>query len=103
MRWARTVTVVGCHAEGEVGRVITGGVLPPPGDTMFARMKHLEAEGDDLRQMLLFEPRGSVTHSVNLVLPPCHPDADVGVVVMESDFYVPMSGSNAICTATVVL
>jgi proline racemase len=103
MRWSKTVTVVGCHSEGEVGRVITGGVLPPPGKTMFERMKHLEAKADDLRQMLLFDPRGAVTHSVNFVLPPCHPDADVGVVVMESNFYVPMSGSNTIFTATVVL
>ncbi|MDH3279623.1 MAG: proline racemase family protein [Gammaproteobacteria bacterium] len=31
----RMISVVGCHAEGEVGRVITGGVLPPPGATMF--------------------------------------------------------------------
>jgi proline racemase len=103
MRWNKTVTVVGCHSEGEVGRVITGGVLPPPGKTMFERMKHLETEVDELRRMLLYEPRGAVTHSVNLVLPPCHPEADIGVIVMESNFYVPMSGSNTICTATVVL
>jgi proline racemase len=42
MRWSKTVTVVGAHAEGEIGRVIVGGVLPPPGATMFERMKHLE-------------------------------------------------------------
>ena len=51
MRWQRTVTVVGAHAEGEIGRVIIGGVLPPPGRTMFERMKYLETEADDLRQM----------------------------------------------------
>src|SRR5262249_8073952 len=103
MRWAKTVTVVGAHAEGEIGRVIVGGVLPPPGTTMFERMKHLETKADDLRQMLLFDPRGNVTMSMNLVLPPCDPRADVGLIVMESRYYVPMSGSNTICTVTVLL
>ena len=103
MRWTKTVTVVGAHAEGEIGRVIVGGVLPPPGATMFERMKHLETQGDDLRQMLLFDPRGGVTVSMNLVLPPCDPRADVGLIIMESRYYVPMSGSNTICTVTVLL
>ena len=103
MRWTKTVTVVGAHAEGEIGRVIVGGVLPPPGATMFERMKHLETQGDDLRQMLLFDPRGGVTVSMNLVLPPCDPRADVGLIIMESRYYVPMSGSNTICTLTVLL
>ena len=103
MRWKRTVTVVEAHAEGEVGRVIIGGVMPPPGKTMFERMKYLETKADDLRQMLLFDPRGGVVVSMNLVLPPCDPRADVGLIVMESRFYVPMSGSNTMCTATVLL
>jgi proline racemase len=103
MRWNRTVTVVGAHAEGEVGRVVVGGVLPPPGATIFEKMKYLETKADGLRQMLLFDPRGGVTVSVNLVLPPCAPEADVGLIVMESQFYVPMSGSNTICTVTVLL
>jgi proline racemase len=103
MRWQRTVTVVGAHAEGEIGRVIVGGVLPPPGATMFEKMKYLETKADDLRQMLLFDPRGGVTVSMNLVLPPCDARADVGLIIMESLHYVPMSGSNTICTVTVLL
>jgi proline racemase len=97
------VTVVGAHAEGESGRVITGGVLPPPGRTMFDKMQALERDGDWLRQMLLFDPRGGVTHCVNLLLPPCDPRADIGLIIMESRYYVPMSGSNMICAATVAL
>ena len=103
MRWSRTVSVVGVHAEGEVGRVITGGVLPPPGASMFARMCHLRDHDDGLRKLLLFEPRGAVNHSINLVTPPCAPEADFGLIIMESEFYVPMSGSNMICAVTAVL
>ena len=103
MRFSRMVTVVGAHAEGELNEVITGGVLDVPGKTMFDKMRWLETKGDDLRRFLLQEPRGKVTQCVNLVLPSTRPDADVGFVIMESDYYVPMSGTNTICTVTVLL
>jgi proline racemase len=103
MNLDRLVTVVGAHAEGEVGRVITGGVLTPPGATMFERMQNLERDCSWLRDVLLFDPRGSVNAAVNLITSPARADADFGMIVMESDFFVPMSGSNLICTVTVAL
>ena len=103
MKLDRVITVVGAHAEGEVGRVITGGVLPPRGATMFERMGNLERDNSWLRNMLLFDPRGSVNAAVNLITPAIRPDADLGMIVMESDYFVPMSGSNLICTVTVAL
>jgi proline racemase len=48
------ITVVGAHVEGEIGRVITGGVLPPKGVTMFECMETLEREDSWLRDMLLY-------------------------------------------------
>ncbi len=103
MRWERTVTVVGCHAEGEVGRVITGGVLPPPGETIFDKRRYLEKEADGLRRFLLFEPRGGVFVHANLIVPPTRPEADAAFIIMEPTDYPPMSGSNSICVATVLL
>lgn len=103
MQLDRAITVVGAHAEGEVGRVITGGVLPPKGASMFERMVSLEADSSWLRNLLLFDPRGSVNAAVNLITPPARTDADLGMIVMELDYFVPMSGSNLICTVTVAL
>ena len=103
MRWNRTITVVGCHAEGEVGRVITGGVMPPPGETMFDKKQYLEKEGDALRKFLLYEPRGGAFVHANLIVPPTRPEADAGFIIMEATDYPPMSGSNSICVATVLL
>ncbi|MDR0278759.1 MAG: proline racemase family protein [Paucimonas sp.] len=103
MKFKRMVNVVGAHVAGERNDVITGGVLDVPGQTMFDKMKYLETRGDDLRKLILQEPRGSVTQCVNLVLPSNHPEADAGFVIMESEFYPPMSGSNTICTVTVLL
>ncbi len=103
MRWQRRISVVDAHAEGEVGRVITGGVLNVPGATMFDKKRHLETEDDGLRRFVLFEPRGGVAMSANLILPPVHPEADLGMIIMESVDYPPMSGSNAMCVVTVAL
>jgi len=103
MRWQKVVTVAHAHAEGEVGRVITGGVLDVPGKTMFDKKSWLEKHGDGLRRMILFEPRGSAAMSVNLLLAPTTPKADAGFIVMESTDYPPMSGSNAMCVTTVLL
>ena len=60
MRTQRVISIVRCHAEGEVGDVIVGGVLPPPGRTMFERMSAMQRDQDGLRRLLLCEPRGSV-------------------------------------------
>ena len=103
MRSRRTITVVGCHAEGEVGDVIVGGVLPPPGESVFAQMKALERDDDALRRFLLREPRGSVARHVNLIVPATRPDCQAGAIIMEPTEYPPMSGSNTMCIATVLL
>ncbi|KAJ5678971.1 hypothetical protein N7462_007215 [Penicillium macrosclerotiorum] len=103
MPFSRSINVVGCHAEGEVGDVITGGVLDVPGKTMFDKLVHFETKKDSLRQLLLNEPRGRASMNINLVLPPCDPRADAGFLIMECEEYAPMSGSNIICTTTVLL
>ncbi|KAJ6036595.1 hypothetical protein N7540_000874 [Penicillium herquei] len=103
MPFSRSLTVVGCHAEGEVGDVITGGVLDVPGKTMFEKLVHMSTKKDHIRQLLLNEPRGRASMNTNLVLPPCDPRADAGFLIMESEEYAPMSGSNIICTTTVLL
>lgn len=103
MRFSKMINVVGVHAAGELNEVITGGVLDVPGASMFEKMLYLQNRADDLRNFLLNEPRGRVTQCVNLVLPATNPEADAGFVIMESDFYVPMSGTNTICTTTALL
>src|SRR4051794_14826254 len=103
MRTRRSLTVVGCHAGGEIGNVVTGGVLPPAGATVFEQMQTLQREGDWLRRLVLREPRGSVACHANLVVPATRPDCDAGFIIMEPTEYPAMSGSNTMCTATVLL
>src|SRR6476661_5705995 len=102
MRTSRAITVVGCHAGGEIGNVVVGGVMPPPGDTVFEQMQAL-ARDDSLRRLLIREPRGSVAVHVNLIVPPTRADCAAGFIIMEPTEYPAMSGSNTICVATVLL
>jgi proline racemase len=102
MRSRRTITVVGCHAGGEVGNVVVDGVAPPAGATVFEQMQALRAE-DSLRRFLLREPRGSVATHANLIVPATREDCAAGYIIMEPTEYPEMSGSNTICVATVLL
>ncbi|WP_181700178.1 proline racemase family protein [Chthonobacter albigriseus] len=103
MRTTRAIKVIGCHAEGEIGDVIVGGVLPPAGDSVFQMMRTFEREHDAIRRFLICEPRGSVARHVNLIVPAKRPDCVAGAIIMEPTEYPPMSGSNTICVTTVLL
>ncbi|MDG1414668.1 MAG: proline racemase family protein [Alphaproteobacteria bacterium] len=102
MRSSKTIHVISAHAEGEVGDVIVGGVSPPPGETIWEQSRWI-ARDQTLRNFVLNEPRGGVFRHVNLLVPPKHPDAHTGWIIMEPEDTPPMSGSNAICVATVLL
>ena len=96
------VEIVCCHAEGEVGDVIIGGVEPPPGETIWDQAKWI-ANDQSLRNFVLNEPRGGVFRHVNLLVPAKDPRAATGWIVMEPEDTPPMSGSNSICVSTVLL
>jgi proline racemase len=102
VRSSKAIQIVGCHAEGEVGDVIVGGVAPPPGETLWEQSRFI-ARDQTLRNFVLNEPRGGVFRHVNLLVPPKNPKAQMGFIIMEPEDTPPMSGSNSICVATVLL
>ncbi|GEO84270.1 MULTISPECIES: trans-3-hydroxy-L-proline dehydratase [Alphaproteobacteria] len=102
MRSTKVIHVVNCHAEGEVGDVIVGGVAPPPGETLWEQSRFI-ASDQTLRNFVLNEPRGGVFRHVNLLVPAKDPRAQMGWIIMEPEDTPPMSGSNSICVATVLL
>ncbi len=103
MRLSNMISAVDLHACGEPGRVIVGGVRDVPGRTMFEKMRYVERHHDDLRKRMLREPRGFPAANCNLILPPTHPEADAGFVIMEQVEYPAMSGTNTICVTTALL
>lgn len=103
MRWTRTLQTVDVHCEGEIGRVITGGVLNIPGASMAAKLAHLNSVDDSLRRWLCSEPRSASAGSFCLLVPACDPAADVGLIILQPDQAHAMSGSNAMCATTALL
>ena len=102
MRSNKVIHTVSAHAEGEAGDVIVGGVAPPPGATLWEQSRWIARDGT-LRDFMLNEPRGGVFRHVNLLVPPKHPKAHAAWIIMEPEDTPPMSGSNAICVATVLV
>lgn len=102
MLWERTLQLVEAHAEGEIGRVVTGGMPKVPGATLRDKFRYLLGE-QELRLSLCLEPRGAAAGSVVLLFPPENPENDAGIVILQPDQAHAMSGSNAICTTTVLL
>lgn len=94
---------VDVHAEGELTRVVVGGLPPLRAGVTMADQRLALLEDDGLRRYLLGEPRGHLCLHAVCVYPPAHPDAAAGIVIMESTDYPAMSGSNLICTATALL
>jgi proline racemase len=103
MRFSRTIQTVDVHCAGEIGRVITGGVLNIPGATMADKLNHLNTVDDSLRRWLCSEPRSGPAGSFCLLVPACDPRADVGFIVLQPDQAHGMSGSNAMCVTTALL
>ena len=103
MKPLHELVVVDAHAGGEPGRVVVDGIGEVPGATTYDRMLYLSERRDELRRLLLTEPRGYPATCCNLLLPPTDPAADAAFVVMEQSEYPAMSGSNTICVVTVLL
>lgn len=97
------ITAVDAHAAGEPGRVITGGIDHVPGDSILQKRNYIAKNRDEIRKLMLNEPRGYPALCCNIILPPEHPKASAGFVIMEHTEYPGMSGTNAICVATVLL
>lgn len=102
MSFKRMIHVVDTHS-GEPMRVITGGIPNIPGDTVYEQMVWLRENDDQIRNLMLREPRGYPPLCCNLIVPPKHPKADAGYIIMEQVEYPVMSGGNTIAVATVLL
>lgn len=103
MRAKRVFHAVDSHTEGMPTRVIVGGVGEIPGDTMMAKRLHFMEHLDDIRTLLMYEPRGHASMSGAILQPPTRPDADWGVVYIEVTGCLPMCGHGTIGVSTVLV
>jgi len=99
----RVIHTVESHTEGMPTRVVVGGVAPIPGSSMFERRAYFLEHMDDLRTLLMYEPRGHSAMSGAILQPSTRPDADWGVLYIEVSGCLPMCGHGTIGVATVLV
>ncbi len=103
MRFEKLITAVDSHTEGEPTRIVTSGFGQVPGHTMFEKKHYIEEHLDYLRGFLMCEPRGHNAMNGVILLTPTDPEADLGVVYIDVDGYLPMCGHGTIGTCTVAI
>ena len=100
MRPQQVVTAVDYHTAGEPFRVVTGGVGPLLGDTILDKRRYAAAELEDVRKLLVFEPRGHADMYGGFVVEPDDGDADLGVVFFHNAGYSTACGHGTIALVT---
>ncbi|MBK1787913.1 proline racemase family protein [Prauserella cavernicola] len=103
MRSARMFTVVDSHSAGAAARVVTSGAPLVGGTTIMEKRLRLMRDHDDVRKLLMYEPRGNAQMSGSILLAPCDPRADFGIVFIETGGWLTMCGAGTIGAATVVV
>lgn len=103
MHLNKLITVVDAHTEGMPARIVTGGLGTVPGTTMREKQYYIQEHMDELRTFLMYEPRGHHVMNGALLLSPCDPQADLGVIFIDVDGYLDMCGHSSIGTCTVAI
>ena len=103
MRIGRVFSAIDTHTGGEPTRTIIGGIPYIPGKTIVDKMTYLKEEMDWVRTALMFEPRGHSVMSGVILTEPTRPEADIGVIFIETGGYLPMCGHDTIGVSTVLV
>ena len=103
MRFDRVISTIDAHAAGEPLRIVTAGVPPLPGATILERRRAMKTCHDDLRRVLLFEPRGHADMYGAILTPPVSPGADYGVLFLTNEGYSTMCGHGIVALTTALI
>lgn len=98
--WPR-ITTIDAHTGGEPLRIITGGFPEIPGETILEKRRYAQTHLDDLRQALMWEPRGHADMYGCVLTPPTTPDGDVGVLFLHNEGFSTMCGHGIIALVKV--
>ena len=91
------------HTAGNPVRLVAGGAPFLDGATMAERRQDFIARYDWIRTGLCFEPRGHDMMSGGFLYPPASPQADCGILFIETSGCLPMCGHGTIGMVTFAL
>lgn len=99
----QTISTIDAHTEGEPLRIITQGYPEIKGDTILEKRQYLVDNLDNLRQLLMFEPRGHADMYGALITEPCTSEATFGILFMHNEGYSSMCGHGIIAAVSVAI
>lgn len=103
MKFAKLITTIDTHTQGEPTRIVTSGAGPVPGKSMMEKKKWMARHNDSFRQMLMWEPRGHENMFGAIITDPCNSEAHVGVIFMDGEGYLDMCGHGSMGIVTALL
>jgi len=103
MVFRRLITAVDAHTAGHPARVVTGGIPHIPGSTMLEKREWAKKHLDDVRALLCYEPRGHDLMAGTIFTAPVSAEADLGMLIIEVDGFLPMCGHGTIAACTVLV
>ncbi|MDP4676936.1 MAG: proline racemase family protein [Candidatus Nanopelagicales bacterium] len=103
MRARRVLHTIDTHTEGMSAQIVVGGVGEIPGDTMMEKRLHFIEHHDDIRELLMREPRGHAAKSGAILQPSPRPGVQWGVIFIEVTGCLPMCGHATIAVASALV
>jgi proline racemase len=103
MRWSRTISTIDAHTGGEPLRIITSGLPSLQGATILERRRWMQENHDELRRILLWEPRGHADMYGAILTPPVSHEANFGVLFLTNEGYSTMCGHGIIALTTALI
>lgn len=95
-----TVSTVDYHTAGEPFRIVSRGVPPLRGRTMLDKRRYALEHLDDIRKLLVFEPRGHADMYGGFVTEPEDNGAQLGVIFFHNAGYSTACGHGTIALVT---
>ncbi len=95
-----SISTVDYHTGGEPFRIVTGGAPPLEGTTILERRRFAAEQLDDVRRLLVFEPRGHADMYGCFVTEPDDEGADLGVVFFHNAGFSTACGHGTIALVT---
>lgn len=103
MQFERILKIIETHTAGSPTRHIVGGAPQIKGRTMAEKMQYMHDNHDWIRKVVMQEPRGHASMSGTLYVPPCNPEADMGILYFDACDYMTMCGHSTIAVSTVLV
>jgi proline racemase len=94
------ISAVDYHTGGEPFRIVTGGVPEPEGRTILDKRRWAAEHLDQVRRLLVYEPRGHADMYGCFVTEPRDEGADLGVVFFHNAGYSTACGHGTIALVT---